>query len=157
LKPIPTLAAACILLAIAACSSSTTQRLPLPDQSVEVTDATRSRIYVLRPPHAYGTATPVTVWETRAEDMEIGALKSGTYLCWERKPGRTLVRAVARRATYEVEEQSDGLLAIDAEPGRAYYVTLELRRGDFKPELAVVAPEEGRAILARLAPPPVNE
>jgi hypothetical protein len=139
-------------LAIGACTSPSVQRVPMPDQSVEIADESKSRVYLVRPGQAYGKAHAVVVFDGQAE---IGKVGTGSYLCWERPAGRTLVRAVYQPVEPQRAPQ-EGLLDLNTEPGRVYICSVELDRGTFEPKLTILPLAEGQNVLHGLDPAEVN-
>ena len=73
---------------VGSCASSQ-QRVALPSQDVVVTRADLTRIYMVRQEGGELSNRAIRVIDG---DTEIGALTLGTYLCWERGPGRTVGR-----------------------------------------------------------------
>src|SRR5262245_49905536 len=77
-----------LALDLSSCAAESFQKVPFPAQSSEVSSPSVSRIYLLRLPQARGTIRGLRAKE---DEREIGRIGSDSYLCWERKPGRTLV------------------------------------------------------------------
>jgi hypothetical protein len=101
-------------LLVAGCGATTKQYVPFPDQSVEVEDPGKARIYVYRD-SILGSAIPFLVFENEdtAEEIAIGVTGPNGYLCWEREPG-TL------NLTSKAENEAE--LAIDLVAGAVYWV-----------------------------------
>jgi len=135
-----------LLLVLAACAGPSGQKTPLPDQQVVVTSPELTRIYCVREEPVVGFYSG----EIRVLDgsKEVGHLNAGTFLCWERKAGRTL-----GHATYESNMPTlgnlDGLADFNCEAGKAYYFNISVRKGDGKPVVERLSAEEGKALVAK--------
>jgi hypothetical protein len=141
-----------VLLAVGACAAPSVQKVPMPDQSVDIADRTMSRVYLVRPRQTYGKITGVVVFDGQAE---IGKVGTGSYLCWERPAGRTLMRAVYQPVEPQRAPQ-EGLLDLNTEPGQVYICSVELDHGTFEPKLMILPLAEGRKVLQGLDPAEVN-
>jgi len=135
-----------LLLVLAACAGPASQKTPLPDQSVPVTSPELTRIYCVREEPVVGFYSG----EIRILDgsKEVGSLNAGTFLCWERKGGRTL-----GHATYESNMPTlgnlDGLADFDCQAGKAYYFNIIVRKGDGKPVIERLSAQDGAALVAK--------
>jgi hypothetical protein len=135
-----------LLLVLAGCSGPASQKSPLPNQDVVVSSPELTRIYCVREEPVVGFFSG----EIRVLDgaTEVGHLNKGTFLCWERKGGRTL-----GHATYESNMPTlghlDGLVDFDCAAGKAYYFNISVRKQDGKPVVEKLSTEEGRALVAK--------
>jgi hypothetical protein len=150
---------AVLLLLAPACRASrdSFQTPPFPPQDVEVSRPDVARIYVVREGQARGRAHLVHV-----EFMEqtIGALGPNDYLCWETPPGRHLLTFVYEGPHVDGGDL-EGLYSLEAEPGRAYWLAVEIdRKADDPelraraghPEIVLLDPAEGRERVAAREP-----
>ena len=124
----------------------------MPDQSVEITNQDMSRVYLVRPAQTYGKAMGVVIFDGQAE---IGKVGTGSFLCWERPAGRTLMRAVYQPVEPQRAPQ-EGLLDLNTEPGRAYVCSVSIDHGTFEPKLVQLSWEEGKKLIQELDPAEVN-
>jgi hypothetical protein len=141
---------------VSSCLADSVQRVPMPDQAVSLEYASGSRLYCLRDSGIYGKRMRVRVYEG---DTEIGAIRQGDFLCWERDPGRALVRAVleykeAKSAAELVARES--FLDVRCEPGQVYFCVVELDSHDAQPKLRLASAQEGRELLERSQPAPAD-
>src|SRR5258706_2631849 len=136
------------LAALAACRGLAHQHMPLPGQDVVVTSPELARIYCVREEEVGSTGLRTAAIEVHDGDRPIGELNSGTFLCWERKGGRTLGRAF-----YHALDPSlgnlDGIGDLDCPAGSAYYFNITVRRSDGKPVFEKISPEKGRALVGK--------
>ena len=109
--------------------ASTTQVVPMPDQSQSVSDVNKARIYVMRP-SSIGGANTMTVLDGYER---IGDTGGNGYLCWERDPGEVEIRSSGWRIS---------TIKFKCEEGVAYYI---LQRAENVLEL--VSEEEGKKWL----------
>jgi hypothetical protein len=141
-------ASALLLLLAAACAGTSEQRVPFPSQDVTTTSPDVTRIYFLRDGGPVLQNRPIKVLEN---DREIGELTSGTYLCWERAPGRMVARAF-----YESLDPGRGKLEgigdLNCHAGRAHYFNVTIAREWAKPTVTEIDPEEGRKLIAQRKP-----
>jgi hypothetical protein len=87
-----TLLSALLASTLASCISyGTYQTVPLPDLSVTLEEESHARVYVIRADQLLWQSDPLLVY---SGDELIGSLSPGSYLCWERGPGRLLGRLV---------------------------------------------------------------
>ena len=136
------------LATLAACRGPAHQHMALPAQDVVVTSPELARIYCVREEEVGSTGLRTAAISVRDNDREVGQLNSGTFLCWERKGGRTLGRAF-----YHAVDPSlgnlDGIGDLDCPAGSAYYFNITVRRSDGKPQFEKLAPEQGRALVGK--------
>jgi hypothetical protein len=136
------------LACLAACHGPSSQRVPLPRQDVAVTSPELARIYCVREEEVGSTGVRTAAIEVHDGDTIVGQLNSGTFLCWERKGGRTLGRAF-----YQAFDPSlgnlDGIGDLDCPAGSAYYYNLTVRRSDGKPVFTRLDPAQGQALVAK--------
>jgi hypothetical protein len=91
------------------CMVSSEQTARLPDQSVQVEDLSKARIYLIRQ-QRWTDKGPMALSDT---GLPIGTMSDGGYLSWERAPGSmTLdVRFISLHTT----------LTLNVEAGKVYY------------------------------------
>jgi hypothetical protein len=142
---------------VSACGAPSQQLVPLPPQDVELSRPELCRIYVIRSSQPMGAVREMRVFDG---DTEIGSVGSGEYVCWERTPGRTLLRALYEGPTIDRGDQDD-MVDLQAEAGTVHYFTVELektsdmsslgeKRGS--PQLVAMSRERGRELLAGSGP-----
>ena len=140
------LAALGLLSITAGCRAGAHQNVPLPAQDVSITRADVARIYFVREDGDRRQGVKVFDGET-----EIGVLTPDTFLCWERPGGRTLGRAF-----YEAIDPTrggiEGISDLDCPAGVASYFSVRVARGEGKPTVVALAPEEGRRLVAERRP-----
>lgn len=140
-----------------ACGAPSGQLVPMPAQDVELSRSELCRIYVIRSSQPMGALRVMRVFDG---DTEIGSVDGGQYLCWERTPGRIVVRALYEGPTLDRGQQEE-MVDLRAEAGNVYYFTVELektsdmssqgeKRGS--PQLVPLARERGRELLADSSP-----
>jgi hypothetical protein len=140
-----------------ACSAPSGQLVPMPSQDVELSRPELCRIYVARSSQPMGALREMRVFDG---DTEIGSVDGGEYLCWERTPGRIVVRALYEGPALDRGEQEE-MFDLQAEAGGVYYFTVELaktsdmttggeKRGS--PQLVALSRERGRELLAGSSP-----
>jgi hypothetical protein len=134
--------AACAAALVLTGCASTVQHVPFPDQSKRVEDDAKGRVYVMRPA-TVGSAISMSVSD---DGKLIGKTGPHGFLCWERKPGETIVSSTA-------EGVSSVPLSIEA--GHVYYIFQHLRMGLLiaRNELEIVSEESGRKVLKKCHPP----
>jgi hypothetical protein len=157
LSPLLPVLLAISLGALAACSSTASQQnVPFPSQDVEVTSPDLCRIYIARTGQVRGSIRSILVTEY---DEEIGAIDSDEYLCWERRPGRSILEVVFEGSITEGEVES--LVPIDARAGEVLYFRIDLERKTDdpytfqewgKPSATRLSADEGRALIAERNP-----
>lgn len=145
---------ACATLVVA-CASGSEQLVPLPSQAVELSRPELCRIYVFRSSQMMGSIRSMHVFD---QDEEIGTLSGDEYLCWERPPGRLLLRALYEGPRIDRGEL-ESIYDLKAEAGSVYYLSVGLLResedgaigglGDKRgtPKLQPLSAEEGRKLL----------
>lgn len=143
------LGSALLSLALAAaCRSVPEQKVPLPAQDVIVTRPDLTRIYFVREDTVGLHYKPIEVLDG---DTEIGELTPGTFLCWERAPGRTLGRAFYKSIDPS-KGQIEGVADLDCTAGRAFYFNVKVDREGGKPVVVLLDPAEGKHLVASRTP-----
>ncbi len=156
------LAGVCLGAGLLACAADSYQRVPLPSQTVELADPAHCRVYVARSSQVRGAIRELRVYDG---DTEIGCLGPGDYLCWERAPGRSLLRVV-----YEGPEIDRGdleeLQDFSAGAGEVRYFAVTLKRGGEdvvafgkktgSPLLQPLTAQEGRKLVSECDPAEVR-
>jgi len=140
--------AAICLAFITGCASSR-QFVPLPDQGKRVDDPSKGRIYVMRPASGFWENGTMNISE---DGKFIGRTGPRGFICWERRPGATIV-------TGKAEGISQAPLTI--EPGGVYFIFEHVRMGFLmaRNELEVLDEQRGKEVLkhchpAKIAPAP---
>ena len=136
---------------LAACSSSTYQKVPFPRQDVVVSSSDVARIYVAR------QSLLGSLFNLRVSDggTEVGTISQDEYLCWERQPGVGLIVLVYEGPRVDGGD-IEGLLPIECEAGVAYYYLIEIERAYKKPFGTLLDEQAGRALIAEREPAPVD-
>lgn len=123
--------------------------VPMPDQSVAVANPDFLRIYVLRDTSERPSIHRVLVYEG---ELQIGSIHEREYLCWERRPGRTLLTAV-----HELSESAGENRQVDIEvegaAGEVRYYGISISTGQSMPSLFPLEPERARELLGTRLPP----
>lgn len=151
----------CALLALlaTACAASSLQLVPRPPQDVALSRPELCRIYVFRTSMAMGSVRTMRVYD---QDLEIGSVAGGEYLCWERPAGHTLLRVVYEGPEIDRGELEE-LYDMQVASGSVKYFTVGLKRtsehnamamGEKRgsPEFQLLSDEEGRKLLADSKP-----
>lgn len=140
-----TLSAPLLAVFLGSCASyGSYQTVPMPDQSVELGQPSRARLYVIRANQAVWQRAPLMVYDN--EEL-LGQLQPGAYLCWERNPARFLGRLVLDRP--RLEGNVEGLYDAKLEAGDVRYVLVTFNNG---PDLLVTErldAETGKALVAK--------
>jgi hypothetical protein len=136
----------------APCASCATQLGPLPDQSVRVEDLRSARVYLVHE----GTL-PESIRRMRIIDGArlIGYFGDAKWLCWERPPGRMILRAIAMK-TMSDSPEVESRIAKQLEARDVVFVGMRVPAVQEHAELRLIPEEEGRALIADAAPPWVD-
>jgi len=140
------------LIIVAACMAflagcaSTTQYVPLPDQSKRIEDSSKARIYVVRPTSFGGAVS----FKVNDGDTLIGNTGPNGYLCWERPGGQMEVIGKA---------ENTSRLPVDVEQGTVYYIQQHVRMGIMmsRNELSLLSEAEGKSKVSKCKPPKVKK
>ena len=141
-----------ILASLSACASSSVQNVPMPSQAVPLSRSDVCRIYVTRKSDVRGSLRSVRVFDG---DAEIGTINADQYLCWERAPGRTLLRLYYEGVSIGVGE-TEGLIDLRAEAGHRYVYGIGLSYSDRKPEAELLSERDAAELLASRSPAKVR-
>ena len=137
-----------LLLAFGACSAPSSQFVPMPSQSVEVSSPAVSRIYVMRMPQVKGAFRDLRVKEN---EHEIGSIGSQSYVCWERPPGRSLVVVTYEGTMFEKDDR-ESMIDVQAEAGHTYYYGITVDDAWKKAVVQLLERDEARKVLHELDP-----
>jgi hypothetical protein len=137
-----------LLASLAACRGPASQTAPLPPQDVVVTSPELARIYCVREEEPGSTGLRTNSIVIQDGEREIGELNSTSFLCWERKGGRTLGHGIYRAVDPSLGNL-EGIADFDCPAGQAYYYNVTVRRSDGKPVFQLLAPDAGRALVAK--------
>ena len=116
--------------------ASTQQFVPLPDQTKEVEDSAKGRIYVMRPA-TIGAAISMDVSD---EGKIIGSTGAHGFLCWEREPGDVVISSKA---------ENTSAVNLPVKAGQVHYIFQHLRLGLVmaRNKLEIITEEEGKKDL----------
>jgi hypothetical protein len=137
------------LVLCVACSSTSSARVPLPPQDVEISSPHVSRIYVLDAPELTEGLHEVRV---EADEQPIGVLEKGGYLCWEREPGSCLLTIKFEEMEPPQSKEVTDLVDVDLQAGEVYYYGLTLDPLWHRPKVRILDRSEARGMLEHLAP-----
>ena len=121
--------------------------LQRPDQRVALEDPAACRIYVTRDTTKIRRNIKIAIFDG---DTRIGSLVGGDFLCWERRPGRFLLRTLARSNL--IEDDEEALLSLDTEVGGVYYCEVGIEVLDGALVFQELAAEAGRERVAGSKP-----
>ena len=145
----PSISALLLVLATA-CASPSHQLVPMPAADSEVGPEI-SRVYVVREKLFVGWLKDVRLFDG---ELEIGALRAGRYLCWDRPAERGV--GVARFQGYELDGQEvESVFDLPRTGGTTTWLSIRLRQGDRKPIVETVPAAEGQALVAEREPAPI--
>jgi len=139
MKLLKSLFLVCVLVGMGTGCATTKQIVTFPDQSKPLSDANKSRIYVIS--GVAGGGSPMTVWDGTEK---IGSMGPYGYLCWERESGNALIRA-------KLPMSIMGVLSLKCEKGQTYYVRQGTKGA--RCTLNVLSRSEGVKQLAKSKPP----
>jgi hypothetical protein len=120
------------------------QTVPMPDQTVELGQPSKARLYVIRANQTVWQRAPLHVYD--GEEL-LAQLKPGTFLCWERNPTRFLGRLVLERS--RMEGDVEGLYDSNLESGDVRYVVVSLDNSADKLVTERLDAETGKALVAK--------
>jgi hypothetical protein len=147
----PRSTAAFLALFLVACAGSGHQRIPMPPLGSSV-PADRCRVFVAREDTPAGSLRNIRVFDG---ETEVGVIDEGEFLCWERRPQRGVGRVVFEGLspdTRAVESVFDLL----REAGAVGYYSIRILHSGHKPEVTPLREDEGKALVARRKPAPVE-
>lgn len=124
----------------------------MPPQNIPISPGDVCRVYVLRDSSVRGNLRDVRVLDG---DYVIGTIEADEYLCWERQPGRTLLKLYYEGVGIGVGE-TEGLVDLRGEAGQRYIYAITLSYPDRKPEAQLLSEKDAQAILADRKPAPVK-
>ena len=144
-----------MMVLLTGCASSI-QYPPFPDQSKKVEDASKARLYLIRPARFWGAANIFRYYETSPAAIGprlgdrlrmIGEMSSGSYLCWESPPGLRVIQSSQGNPKTNVQ--------LDLAAGNVYYFRASLRGGwsGPRPCINVISSDEGQRLLKKCKPP----
>ena len=106
------------------------------------------RVYVAREEGPVGAFGNVRVFD---DDLEIGVLGGGEYLCWDRPAGRGVGSAVFEGHDYHTREV-ENVFDLPREGGSTTYYAISVRREDRQPRIERLSEADGRALIAQRQP-----
>jgi hypothetical protein len=144
-------ALALLFLAVFGSSSCTSPRqyVSFPDQDVRVSSPEAARVYVMRKGQSRGAFRVLRIYDNMTE---IGTFDQGQYLCWERKPGRGLIRIVYEGASLDGGDRESEFDLI-AEAGQVYFIGVAIDQNGNKPKVGAIEEERARTFLEKLKRP----
>ena len=133
-------------MALLAGCVSTTQYVPLPDQSKRIEDPGKARIYVVRPTGFGGAVS----FKVNDGDTLIGNTGPNGYLCWERPGGHMEVIGKA---------ENTASIPVEVEQGTVYYIQQHVRMGILKArnDLSLLSEADGKSKVSKCKPPKVEK
>jgi hypothetical protein len=132
------------ILLLAGCAS-TTQLVPLPDQTKTVDNPQSARIYVIRAYNFLGSAGSLWILD---DHKHIGNIGVESYLCWERPAGKTTI-------TSDASGFGGGQWKLDLnlQSGSVYYLEQTIGMGDAR--ITLLDAEKGQELLRKCKAPQV--
>ena len=146
------LALAALSLLLASCTSTSTQFMAMPDQTVDIEDANMSRVYIIR-----GAKTPGQLRDIHiiGGATKLGVLRHGNYLCMELEPGRWIFETIFDEIALEGED-IESYFDVTLEAGTTRYFVVNIEHAGRKPVGEEVTPAKGRELIADLEPATVT-
>ena len=141
--PVVVLLAALVL----ACAAESYQKVPRPDLSLDVSRPGVARVYVVRDDQIRGSIRSIRVYESQ---KEIGSIAPGDYLCWERQPGRSLLKLIYEGPVIDGGEH-EALLDLELAAGQTGYCVIHLDSTG-KPVAQLHPADEAVGLLESRAP-----
>ena len=144
----PLLVAAGLALLAGACASFATQLVPLPDQNLRLEDHRGARVYLVREGEL-----PSGIKRMRVFDGArlIGYFGDNEWLCWERPPGRMILRTIAMKTLPDSPEVESRIVQ-ELAAGDVAFVGMRVSAVDQNAVLRLIDEDEGRELTA--GPPP---
>ena len=138
-----------VALSVAGCAATTSQSVPIPDQSRIIENPQMGRIYVIRP-SAFGGFDSISMW-IRDDNEYIGTTGGSGFLCWERPPGKTEISGIAKNISS---------VTLDVKAGEVYYIHQDIY-GPGGPrwyslvynKLEVIIPEKAKELMKKCKHP----
>jgi len=115
------------------------QVVPVPNQSVKLSDPKKCRVYLIRKTNV-GWGYIVEIFDN---DMFIGNIHANAYLCWEREPGKMLLTTETAGIQINFTKQK---LPVDVQAGNVYYIEQTMWFGG---KLKLLSEEKGRKLLEK--------
>jgi hypothetical protein len=136
-----------LLLAVG-CATSSTQYVPMPDQSVAVENPEMARVYLIRDDQLASSSYHLVVYDG---ENKIGELGMDEYMCWERPPGAVRLKVVTPAAK---ERQAIGTRNVVA--GRVYYVGMQFDAQFSRATMHLLRPDDAKPLLEARKPAQVT-
>jgi hypothetical protein len=130
-----------LALFVSGCASNA-QYVHFPDQNKVVEDAGKGRIYLLRPKLAGIGISP----DISDDGEAIGCTSPRGFLCWERKPGYTII-------TGKTDNTSE--ITVNVQAGEVSYIRQTIHFGWISTDnrLDIVTEQEGKEALTKCKSP----
>jgi len=140
-----------------ACAASSAQNVPMPSQEVELSDPSLARVYLTRTAQTRGTIRDISVYDGQTF---IGTLGKGEFMCWERRPGRSLLKLVYHGGPLDGDAES--LTDLETVAGNVYYYAIEIQARPDNPQDAnrnkplthLLEAGAGRELVGQRSPAP---
>lgn len=139
-----------LVLLLSACAGSGYQLVPNPVQAGSAEPGARCRVYVAREDVVAGSIRKVRVFDG---DAEIGLIREGEFLCWDRSPERGVGRVIFEGLGPDLKAV-ENVFDLPREAGSTSWFAIRILQQGHRPEIASLAPEEGRALIAAREPAP---
>ena len=145
----PQLLVAGLVFCLASCAADSYQRMPAPRMDVEVSSPEVARIYVLRLQQMRGAVRGVRIVENG--DV-VGRIGSDSFLCWERKPGSSVLEVFYEGPILDGESQT--VVDVTCDAGQVFYLGITIDAAWNKPVARMLTKAEARSLLdqSTLAP-----
>jgi len=134
-----------------ACAVDSYQKVPRPDLDLALTNPQSVRVYVVRDSQVRGSIRSIRVYDGQ---KEIGVIGPKNFLCWERVPGRSILKLVYEGPVIDGGEK-ETLVDLPLAAGEVAYCVIHVdAKGDPIAELHPA--EEAEAWVEAASPAPVN-
>jgi len=104
------------------CAAESYQKVPRPDLSMDIPPPGVVRVYVVRDDQVRGSIRSIRVSESQ---RDIGSISQGDYLCWERQPGRSLLKLLYEGPIIDGGAH-EALLELDLAAGETGYCVIHV-------------------------------
>ena len=133
------------------CAAESYQKVPRPDLSVDVTAPSVARVYVVRDDQVRGKIRSIRVYDGQ---KEIGTIAPGAFLCWERQPGRSVMKLVYEGPVVDGGEK-EALVDLPLTAGQVSYCIVRVDSKG-KPVAGLHSADEAVGLIESRSPAPVN-
>jgi len=133
------------------CAAESYQKVPRPDLSLDVSAPSVARVYVVRDGQVRGKIRSIRVHDGQ---KEIGTIAPGDFLCWERQPGRSVMKLVYVGPVIDGGEQ-ETLLDLPLSAGQVAYCLIHIDSKG-KPVAQLHPADEAVGLIESRSPAPVK-